>query len=95
LLELQEVKLVVSMTEVHEAEGLFDGTRRLSAISTERISESTRNLLLPRLGIRVGDPVSKESLGRVERMIQEFDEHFRLSLHAADDGGVILVILAP
>ena len=67
----------------------------LTAIRTERLSETASGILLPRLGIQKGDLINNETARRIIEAVKSVDEHFRALFHPDGRGGVELVIVGP
>jgi hypothetical protein len=72
-----------------------NGTLKLTAIKTERISETAGGILFPRLAIQPGDLITEETARRIIEAVKSVDEHFRVGFHPDGKGGVVLVIIAP
>ena len=93
------VKLKRQLEELNNARGArgyaAGPSLKLTEIRTERVSETARNLLFPRLGIRVGDPVTEEAARRIKETVAGIDEHLRVSFRRDENGGVTLVIATP
>lgn len=89
---LQGGTLAFPMTKIRKQEG-FDGSLPLLQVKTERVSPETAKEVLKHAGLSIGDPVTAESVKRIEQAAQTMDEHFRVEYKAADEG-VVLMILA-
>ena len=74
-------------------EGGFDVPLRLLQIRAERVSQDTVKEVLKQAGVSVGDPITRESMTRIELAAQSMDEHFRVEYQKANDG-VVLMLLA-
>ena len=74
-------------------EGGLDVPLRLLQIRAERVSPETVKEVLTQAGVSVGDPITRESVKRIELVAQSMDEHFRVAYKTADDG-VVLMLLA-
>jgi D-alanyl-D-alanine endopeptidase (penicillin-binding protein 7) len=71
----------------------FDGRLPLLQVRTERVSQETASEVMKQAGLSIGDPVTAESVKRIEQAAQTMDEHFRVEYKKAD-GGIVLMILA-
>jgi TonB family protein len=81
------------VTTHDKRESKFEGPLRLLRIQTERVSAETAKEVLNHAGISVGDPVTAETLKRLDEVAQTMDEHFRVEYRKVDDG-VVLMLLA-
>jgi TonB family protein len=70
--------------------------RTLSAIRVEGLSDESRQALVSRLPVRVGDTLTAESLETISKTIREFDEHLEHGFSLSEDkNGLDLRIVAP
>ena len=70
--------------------------RTLSAIRVEGLSDESRQALVSRLPVRVGDTLTEESLQTITKTIREFDEHLEHGFGLSEDkNGIDLRIIAP
>jgi TonB family protein len=65
----------------------------VQSIRTERLAPSARAELLSRLPLHVGDPISGETVKKIEEVLATFDEHLSLRLESDGAGNVSLMIL--
>jgi TonB family protein len=89
--ESEAVGFAWKRPEKHE--GGLDVPLRLLQIRAERVSPETVKEVLTQAGVSVGDPITRDSLKRIELAAQSMDEHFRVEYKKAD-GGVVLMLLA-
>jgi TonB family protein len=89
--ESEPVGFAWKRPEKHE--GGLDVPLRLLQIRAERVSPETVKEVLTQAGVSVGDPLTRDSLKRIELAAQSMDEHFRVEYKKADDG-VVLMLLA-
>lgn len=82
-----------ALTKRDRQEGGFEGAFRLLQIKTERVSAETAKEVLSHAGVAVGDPVTGETVKRLEDAAQAMDEHFRVEYKKVDDG-IVLMLLA-
>lgn len=68
---------------------------RLSTIHAARFAPDALKVLLPQLGVSVGDPIDAAVLERVRAVVARFDEHVHVQLGRSPDGGLILLLVAP
>ena len=88
-------KLIGHVEELRTKIGINGGTRKLTRIRSEGLSDSAVQLVSTRLGVQVGDTITPEAIRRVTEAVREVDEHLRIMFHADAGGGIELVILAP
>jgi len=72
---------------------LFAG-RRLKAIHIQGLSDASRDELLAKLPVRVGDTLAEDSMEKVDAAVKQFDEHLGLSMVTVPDGQVEIRITA-
>jgi bla regulator protein blaR1 len=70
------------------------GPMHLVAFKTERVSADAAGEVLKRSGLKIGDPITEESLHRVKAAASAVDEHFRVVMHDDGRGGVSLVLVS-
>jgi D-alanyl-D-alanine endopeptidase (penicillin-binding protein 7) len=73
--------------------GGFDGAPPLLQVKTERVSPEVAKEVLTDAGVSVGDPVTADTVKRVELAARKMDVHFTVE-HKATEGGIVLMILA-
>jgi TonB family protein len=69
--------------------------RRLKTIEVQGLSSPSRDELLARLPLHVGDTLSNESMEKVTAAVKQFDEHLGVSMFTTRDGEVEIRISAP
>jgi hypothetical protein len=89
--ESQPVGFAVKRPE--RQDGGLEVPLRLLEIRTERVSPETAKEVLTQSGVSVGDPVTADTVKRIEQAAQTMDEHFRVEYQKAD-GGIVLMLLA-
>jgi hypothetical protein len=77
--------------EKHEGD---QGPLRLVAFNTERVSADAAGEVLKRSGLKVGDPITEDSLRRVKTAAAAVDQHFAIVMHDDGRGGVSLVLVS-
>jgi TonB family protein len=90
----EEVRVLVE--KVREAERqrlLVPGP--LVQVRSERVPEDVLSELQSRLGVSIGDTLDTTAMGRIVAAVRHFDEHLRTRFERNEDGGLILVIIAP
>ena len=102
-MRLEKSRAEIDQIVVHESEpvgfawkrpeGGLDVPLRLLQIRAERVSPETVKEVLTQAGVSVGDPITRESVKRIELVAQSMDEHFRVAYKTAGDG-VVLMLLA-
>lgn len=70
------------------------GPLRLVAFRTERVSNQAASEVLKRSGLKVGDPVSEDSLRALRTAATAVDEHFHVIVHDHGQGGVEVVLVS-
>jgi outer membrane protein assembly factor BamA len=73
---------------------MFNG-RRLKTIEVQGLSNTSRDELLGKLPLHVGDTLSGESMEKVTAAVKRFDEHLGVSMFTTSDGEVEIRISAP
>jgi outer membrane protein assembly factor BamA len=66
---------------------MFAG-RRLKAIDIQGLTSASRDELLAKLPVHVGDTLAEDSMDKVEAAVKLFDRHLALSMFTTDDGQV-------
>jgi TonB family protein len=80
--------------QVFQVEGPVND--KLITIRAERVPQASMDALSPRLGVHVGDVITKEMTQQIhETVSQTLGEQFRALFHPTGDGGVELVIVGP
>ncbi len=69
--------------------------RPATAAHMARLPQSAQQLLLPLLGVGVGDAIDEATAKRVHEAVKRFDEHLRVSFSRNDAGGIALLIVGP
>jgi TonB family protein len=69
--------------------------RRLKTIDIRGLSAASRDELLAKLPVRVGDILADDSLARIKAAVKQFDEHLRVMIFSPRDGQVEIHIAAP
>jgi TonB family protein len=72
---------------------MFAG-RRLKTIDIQGLSDASRDQLLAKLPVRVGDTLAEDSMEKVDAAVKQFDEHLGLSMVTVPDGRVEIRITA-
>jgi TonB family protein len=73
-------------------EGRFEGSPRLVAVRTERVSAETAKEVLNQAGVSVGDQITDETAKRIRQVAAAMDEHFRVE-YEKGKGGIVMTIL--
>jgi TonB family protein len=68
---------------------------RVSRINVAGVSDQVRDDLISRLPVHVGDTMAADSLERITKTVQEFDEHMVVSHGKSTNGDVAITIFAP
>ena len=98
LLETDAVTVQLEPDRVVTVNKIRDAARlpaRLTAIHAARLAPEARQALLQQLGVSVGDMLDAAALERVRAAVARFDEHVRVEVGRAPDGGVILLLVGP
>jgi TonB family protein len=71
-----------------------EGPLRLVAFKTERVSQDAAGEVLKRAGLKIGDPITEDSMKNLRAAAAAVDEHF--SINARDDGhgGISIVLVS-
>jgi hypothetical protein len=71
-----------------------EGPLRLVAFKTERVSPDAAGEVLKRAGLKIGDPITEDSMKNLRAAAAAVDEHF--SINARDDGhgGISIVLVS-
>ena len=88
-------KLKGHVEELRMKAGINDGTRKLTRIRSEGLTDSVVRLVSSRLGVQLGDTMTPEVTRHVLEAVKDVDEHLRVDFRFDAAGGVELVILAP
>jgi TonB family protein len=70
------------------------GPKHLVAFKTERVSADAAGDVLKRSGLKIGDPITEDSMHRVKAAAAAVDEHFAIVTHDDGRGGVSLVLVS-
>jgi TonB family protein len=73
---------------------IFAG-HKLRTVDIQGISAGSRDELLKKLPVHVGDTLAEDSMEKVDAAVKQFDEHLELSMFTAADGQVEIHIAAP
>jgi len=71
------------------------GTKTIRSINFVGVSDETRNTLMNRLALHVGDSVDKNALLDATKRVTEFDEHLKVGLGTPTEGEVALTVIGP
>jgi TonB family protein len=92
-LESRLADLQAGLTGFHGA-AMFAG-RRLQTIDIQGLAAASRDELLAKLPVHVGDTLAEDSMEKVQQAVTQFDEHLSLSMFTNHDGQVEIRIAAP
>jgi TonB family protein len=70
------------------------GPLRLVAFTTERVSADAAGEVLKRSGLKIGDPITEQSLKGLKSAAAAVDEHLRVVMHDDGRGGISLVLVS-
>jgi bla regulator protein BlaR1 len=84
--------LVFKVGEIIEGR-TFEGSPRLAQVKTERVSPAVAYELLARAGVKIGDPITKNTARRIREIASGMDEHFEVSFDSDGKGRIVLVLL--
>jgi TonB family protein len=90
----EEVRaLVQKVRETERQRLLVPGP--LVQIRSERLPDATLSELQARLSVSIGDTLDTAAMRRIVETVRHFDEHLSAKFERNEDGGLILVIVAP
>ena len=69
--------------------------RRLKTISIQGLTSASRDELLAKLPVHVGDTLAEDSMEKIEAAVKQFDEHLGLSMFTTRNGQAEIRIAAP
>jgi hypothetical protein len=72
----------------------FTGPSRLVAFTTERVAADVASEVLKRSGLKIGDPITEQSLKAVNLAAAAVDEHLHVVMHHEGEGRVSLVLVS-
>jgi TonB family protein len=94
----QMAELEKSLAQVKAGSPDFDAAmfagRRLKTIDIEGLTAASRDELLAKLPVHVGDTLAEDSMERVQVVVKQFDEHLGFSMLTTRDGQVEIRISA-
>jgi len=82
------------MAERGGASEEYRGPRHLVAFKTERVSEDAAHEVLKRVGVKVGDPITEDTMRSIHAAAAAVDEHLKVVMHDDGRGGVSLVLVS-
>ena len=74
---------------------MFEGTPRLVQIRSERVPQSVLREITAGIGVKIGDPITEDTVKHIREVVSAIDEHLRVTLQSDERGGVVLAIIAP
>jgi TonB family protein len=88
------------LAELRDGLGSFQGAamfagRRLKLIDMQGLTIASRDELLAKLPVHVGDTLAEDSMDKVRAALKQFDEHLGLAMFTTRDGQVEIRIEAP
>ena len=88
------------LAELRDGLGSFQGAamfagRRLKLIDMQGLTIASRDELLAKLPVHVGDTLAEDSMDKVRAALKQFDEHLGLAMFTTRDGQVEIRIAAP
>jgi TonB family protein len=63
----------------------------LKSIETAGLAPAARDELLAKIPVRAGDAMNKDSIGKIQTAMREFDEHLTLGISSTEDGTVVRI----
>jgi len=70
------------------------GPLHLVAFKTERVSADAAGEVLKRAGLKIGDPITEDSMKNLRAAASAVDEHFHLNAHDDGNGGISVVLVS-
>ncbi len=70
------------------------GPLRLVAVKSERVSEEAMSEVMKRAGLKIGDPITEDSMKSLRDAAAAVDEHLKVVMHDDGRGGVSLVLVS-
>jgi TonB family protein len=92
--QLEHIRVERAEMEGREKREAYEGPMHLVTFKTARVSADAAEEVLKRSGLKVGDPITEESLRRVKTAAAAVDEHFKVVMHDDGRGGVSLVLVS-
>jgi TonB family protein len=72
----------------------FTGPSRLVAFTTERVSADVASQVFKRSGLKIGEPITEQSLKALNLAAAGVDEHLHVVMHHEGEGRVSLVLVS-
>ena len=92
--QLEHIRAERVGAKIRENGDAYQGPMRLVAFKTERVSADAAGEVLKKSGLKIGDPITEDSLHRVNAAAAAIDEHFKVVMHDDGRGGVSLVLVS-
>ena len=70
------------------------GPLRLVAFYTERVSQDAAGEVLKRAGLKIGDPITEDSMKKLRAAATAVDEHFYVNARDDGRGGISVVLVS-
>jgi TonB family protein len=71
-----------------------EGPVRLVAFKTERVSQDAAGEVLKRAGLKIGDPITEDSMKNLRAAATAVDEHFYINARDDGRGGISVVLVS-
>jgi len=84
----------IAFTIEHREADKFTGPSRLVAFTTERVAPDVASEVLKRSGLKIGDPITEQSLKALNLAAAALDEHLHVVMHHEGEGRVSLVLVS-
>ena len=90
--QIDQVKAKIA--EMEKRESAIDGAR-LTRIRTERVPQEVVQEITQQAGISIGDAISRDTIRKINKIAASIDEHISVRFEKDQQGGLVMILLAP
>ena len=83
---------LVEIVDGHHLRETLKGGPRLAEVRTERVTDATAKEVLAQAGVAVGDVITEEAAGRIQKAAAALDEHIAVEFQKEKKGLVITIL---
>ncbi len=92
--QMEHIRTERAEMENREQRQRYQGPLHLVAVKTERVSAEAAAEVLKRSGLKIGDPITEQSLRGLRAAASAVDQHFEVAMHDDGKGGVSVVLVS-
>lgn len=90
--QITAVRAKIAEMEKREAE--VDGAR-LTRIRTERVPQDVVREITAQAAIGIGDSITRDTIRKIHKIAASIDEHLSVRFEKDEQGGLVMVLVAP